>query len=189
MKSMSIQKQQGFSLVELLLVLGVIALIAIAAFIIYPSVQAGAQANTEASNATAIVAGVKNLFGAKGNYQGLTDAVACQAQVYPSTMVGGATTASTCALSANAPKSAWGEAVTLAVGAAPYNQFAIHYSKIPSATCTKLLSNIAANFDSVGTTAIGSFDIKKSGQAPDPVAIATKCAAANPVTDLYFTSK
>lgn len=176
-------KQKGLSLVELLLVLGVIALIAIAAFIIYPSVQASTQSNTESSNITAVVAATKNLYGARGNYgTGNITGTLVQARAFPSTMVGGIYTAST------VPVNAWGASVTVAGAGTPVGtQFAITYSDIPTEACIKFVSGVAANFDLVGTVADPDA-IKAAGQAPDPAAIVTACNAGL-VNDIVFTSR
>ena len=76
--------RRGFSLIELLLVLGVLAFFLIAAFVIYPSVRDRNQANSEAQNLSAIKANVNTLYAGKGgNYRGLTPGVANQARVFP----------------------------------------------------------------------------------------------------------
>lgn len=187
MKSMShVQKQQGFSLVELLLVLGVIALIAIAAFIIYPSVQAGTQANTESSNITSVVAGTKNLYGSRGTYGGVNNDTLRNARIFPSTMVGGNFTA-------GEAKSVWGNDVTVAPQGTPATRFSILYADIPTEACIKFVSGVAANFDTVGASiadATGAAPtIKASGAAPDPAGIVTACQGAAGLATIAFVSK
>ena len=86
-KKMKRINKKGFSLLELLLVLGIIAALVIAAFIIYPKVQDSNRASTEAKNISAIMAGVKSLYSGQPNYKGLDDQVAYKAKIYPDNMV------------------------------------------------------------------------------------------------------
>ena len=84
--------QKGFSLIELLLVLGVIALLLVAAFVVYPKVRLANQANTEVKNLTTVQAGLKALYASKNNnFSGLTLDLARDAKIFPSTMVVGNT--------------------------------------------------------------------------------------------------
>ena len=108
----SIQRNQGgFSLVEILLVLGIIAILAIAAFIIFPQVQASNRANTEQTNITTLAAGIKNLYGATRNYTGISATVVNQARIAPASMNGGDPSATTLS-------SSWSGDVAIAPSAA-----------------------------------------------------------------------
>lgn len=55
-------KSRGFSLVEILLVLGIIAILAIAAFILYPQVSRSMRINQEIAFANAATAHVRSIF-------------------------------------------------------------------------------------------------------------------------------
>jgi prepilin-type N-terminal cleavage/methylation domain-containing protein len=55
----NIKSKKGFSLLELLLVLGIIAALVVAAFIVYPKVQASQRSQAESNNIATIQAGVK----------------------------------------------------------------------------------------------------------------------------------
>lgn len=175
----SIQRNQGgFSLVEILLVLGIIAILAIAAFIIFPQVQASNRANAEQTNITTLQAGIKNLYGATRDYTGLTPEVVNQARIAPPTMNGGSFDASTLS-------SSWSADVDVGpVGTAPARQFTITYTGMPSEVCTKLVPGLVNNFDAISVNAV----VVKSGTvAPTPGAIVTNCAALDAV-DVILTS-
>ncbi len=153
MKSISFNqaKAKGFSLIELLLVLGVLAILLVAAFVVYPQVRDRNQANAEVSNLTAIKANISNLYASRGgNYGGLTTGIANQARAFPSSMNGGqygSTTAIT---------TAWGDGVE--IGAAPDaaaavatggRTYAIVYENVPAGVCLGLVSGAASNFQDV----------------------------------------
>ena len=70
------KSKKGFSLLELLLVLGIIAALVVAAFIVYPKVQASQRAQAESNNIATIQAGVKALYTSASSFTGLTNTVA-----------------------------------------------------------------------------------------------------------------
>ena len=83
------KSKKGFSLLELLLVLGIIAALVVAAFIVYPKVQASQRAQAESNNIATIQAGVKALFTSASSFTGLTNSVAVQAKIFPDNMLSG----------------------------------------------------------------------------------------------------
>ena len=82
----SFKSQKGLNLIELLLVTAVVVGIAVAAFIIYPRVQASKDATTTANMLVGVVAQVKSIW-RTGNYRTLTNPVAVNAGVYPESMI------------------------------------------------------------------------------------------------------
>jgi prepilin-type N-terminal cleavage/methylation domain-containing protein len=85
----NIKSKKGFSLLELLLVLGIIAALVVAAFIVYPKVQASQRAQAESNNIATIQAGVKALYTSASSFTGLTNSVAVQAKIFPDNMLSG----------------------------------------------------------------------------------------------------
>lgn len=79
--------QQGFSLLELLLVLGTIAALIVGAFIVYPKVQAAQRAEAESKNIATIQAGIKSLYAGSATYTGLTSSAANKAGAFPANMI------------------------------------------------------------------------------------------------------
>lgn len=191
MKSVSFNRNtsKGFSLIELLLVLGVLAILLVAAFVVYPQVRDRNQANTEVSNLTTIKAGINNLYAAKGgNYTDLARGVANQARVFPASMNNGTYTA------AQAITSSWGGDVNVEENTAAQGSYAAHrtfrvtYSAVPNGVCLPLVSGAAGNFTSIQIGAgagAGTEVITNTGF--DPAAAATACAAATNPT-VTFTS-
>lgn len=83
------KSKKGFSLLELLLVLGIVAALVVAAFIVYPKVQASQRAQAESNNIATIQAGVKALYTSASSFTGLTNTVAVQAKIFPDNMLSG----------------------------------------------------------------------------------------------------
>ncbi|WP_077269449.1 prepilin-type N-terminal cleavage/methylation domain-containing protein [Klebsiella pneumoniae] len=82
------KNKQGFSLLELLLVLGIIAALVVSAFIVYPKVRDARYVDIEAKHIGQIYASVKNVYTGQPNYSGLaTTAVAMPAQFFPDDMI------------------------------------------------------------------------------------------------------
>jgi len=157
----------GFSLIELLLVLGVLAVLLVAAFVIYPQVTHSNRVNAEISNLTTIQANMRGMFASQGGYYSSlpadSTAVLNAARVFPRSMNGGDYSA------AGSIQNAWGGAVILtATGSAhqgvPAGRgFSISYSKLPSAACVDLVTRSVKVFKVVhvyptdGGSAAGKF--------------------------------
>ncbi len=137
---------KGFSLIEILLVVGFVALASVGVYTIYNKVQITNQANQEARNIDLIRAGVKSLYGSKTNFGTVTNTVVNQGRITPENM----RDAGDSSLIYNS----FGGAVTVApgslgTGGAPNNAFIITYNAVPAAICIKLASAGGAQFDQV----------------------------------------
>ena len=160
MKSISFNqaKAKGSSLVELLLVLGVLAILLVTAFVVYPQVRDRNQANAEVSNLTAIKANIANLYASRGgNYSGLNTTIANQARAFPSSMNGGT-------FSGSNVTAAWGGEVDVGSAADPTaavpagaREFGIRYTNVPDGVCLGLVSGAASNFNQVTVGTAGVF--------------------------------
>lgn len=186
-KTLLIRKQKskkGFSLLELLLVLGIIAALVVAAFIVYPKVQASQRAQAESNNIATIQAGVKALYTSASSFTGLTNTVAVQAKIFPDNMLSGSG-------SSASPVNAFKDNVTLAsVSTGPSgtagSAFTITYSNVPAAECTKIITAAAGNFYSAGVGTAGN--VKAAGEVLDVAKTATQCQTGGNSNTLIFTS-
>lgn len=185
MKNLRTQNKKGFSLIELLLVLGIIAALAITAFMIYPKVSSSNNAQTEASNINTIKASVSSLYSSSPDYNGLTTEVGIKSKIFPDTMVN---TAGTAALNT------FKGPVTLATSAespsgVADSAFTISYEDVPSAECVKIVSAVASNFYkvTVGGTTVKETTAGSAGTASVDVAKLTAACATGDTT-LVFTS-
>jgi prepilin-type N-terminal cleavage/methylation domain-containing protein len=133
---------KGFSLIELLLVLGVLAILLVAAFVVYPQVRDRNQANKEIMNLSVIRANVNNLYASKpSNYTGLTNQVALDAKVFPSDMAPPGATQAT---------SAWGQPVEV-TSDNPSGQrfFRTRYRGMSSNLCTLMVPSVAKDYEEI----------------------------------------
>lgn len=176
------KSKKGFSLLELLLVLGIIAALVVAAFIVYPKVQASQRAQAESNNIATIQAGVKALYTSASSFTGLTNSVAVQAKIFPDNMLSGSGTSAK-------PVNAFKGNVTLAAAAtgasaAAGSTFTITYSNVPAAECVKITTAAAGNFY---IATVGTKIVKPADGTLDVAATAAACNSATNNT-LVFTS-
>lgn len=82
-----IKLKKGFSLLELLLVMGIIAALIIAAFIIFPKIQSSQRVNAEIGNISAIDSGIKSLYSTTVDYSGINTTTLLKAKVFPDNMI------------------------------------------------------------------------------------------------------
>ncbi|MFP1980692.1 type 4 pilus major pilin [Lonsdalea quercina] len=173
------KNKKGFSLLELLLVLGIIAALVVGAFIVYPKVQASQRAEAESKNIATIQAGVKALYTSASSYSGLTNTVATNAKIFPDNMLNGTSVINvfkgnvTLATSTESPS-----------GVAN-SSFTITYANIPAAECTKIISTAAGNFY---VAKVGTTTVKAAGATLDVAATTTACASGGNSNSLVLAS-
>ena len=189
MKKTSFTKnQQGLNLIELLLVLAIVVAIAVAAFVIYPRVQASRSASSNSQILSSALAQVQSVF-QNGQYQNLDNEVAYAADVFPDTFkltspdlmneFGDGTTGNVDVYGSTAA------GVANTTNAARY--VTIEYGDVPSAVCMKMVPGIAANFGriAIGTAAdivVDKFDAVTTNDLLDEGTMAAQCNSAASVT-------
>jgi len=168
------KKMRGFTLIEVLLVVGFIALASIGVYITYNKVQSGNAANTESRNIDTIRAGIKNIYGGSTNYKDLSNQVALQARIVPDNM--------RTADSNTAITNSFGGAVVIATtrfpgAGAENNAFTITYDGVPIDVCAKLATGAGAGFNLVTVNGTVVKDTSKTtGNALDVAATAGACS-------------
>lgn len=176
--------KKGFSLLELLLVLGIIAALVVAAFIVYPKVQASQRSQAEANNIATIQAGVKALYTSASSFTGLSTTVAVQAKIFPDNMLSGSGTA---VKPINVFK---GNVIVAAAATGPSavagSSFTITYSNVPAAECVKIVTAAAGNFYTTGVGTAGN--VKAAGGILDVAKTASQCQSGGNSNTLIFTS-
>lgn len=171
---------RGFSLIELLLVLGIVSGILVLAFVAYPKVQATSRAKAEAEHLTFISGGIKNLYATAKNF-GTAGAnlnqVLLNAKIIPDDLqVSGATINNT-----------WGGNVVVAVDSTPL-RYTITYTNVPTAECSKIGTTVAANYLKLTINGATIFDrtAGSTGAADiDPALVAANCAGSTGSTMVF----
>lgn len=188
MKFLKRNSKKGFTLVEILLVVGFIALAGIGIYTVYTKVQMSNAALSEGKNLDTLRAGAKNLFGGTQNYANITGAVLNNARVTPDSM----RNTNPYTVGDNAINNSFGGSVTVApvtlgTGGTANNGFRITYPRVPGAVCAKLVTGAGSGWDqiTVGTTIVKTFG---TGNL-NVVQLATACAAdAGSGIDIVFDS-
>ena len=149
------KRRRGFSLIELLLVLGVIAILLVAAFVIYPRVRLANQVNSEVTNIAAIQANVRSMMAPTNGQYSLvgsdsvtTTATMNNARVFPAGMNSGNYEGSDI-------RNAWGGLVSVRATTVTHSTllvgrgFSINYDDVPSDACVELITRAMKNFYAV----------------------------------------
>lgn len=169
---------RGFTLIEILLVVGFIALAGLGVYVVYNKVSAGGAANAEARNLDTLRAGVKTLYGGASNYgtgpTAISNTVLNNGRVTPDSM-------RAVPYAANDPNinNSFGGTVSvtpIALGGSTVNNgFRITYNNVPGAVCSKLVTTAGVSFDAVGVGAAGNVKTFGTNQLAIP-ALTTQCA-------------
>ncbi|UZF16131.1 type 4 pilus major pilin [Ralstonia pseudosolanacearum] len=187
MKLFAINKKKaarGFTLIEILLVVGFIALAGIGIYVVYNKVQTGNAANTEARNLDTLRAGVKNLYGASVNYGTVSETVLLQGRVVPDSMRDAAGTAII---------NSFGGTVKVVPatfgGGAANNAFTIKYPNVPLDVCSKFTTVGGNGFNLVVVNGTPVKDTSKTtGNVLDVAGTAAACNGGTGSVEIDFTS-
>ena len=175
MKKFKGNKKSGFTLVEILLVVGFIALAGIGIYTIYNKVQMSNAALTEGKNLDTIRAGVKGLFAGRNNYTLITNQILNDARVTPDSMRAVPYVAGDGTIT-----NSFGGAVILLPNSINGfdNAFTVIYQNVPGAVCSKLATSAGINWDEVVIYSPGPTVVKAYGQSNiDVGAVAFSCAS------------
>lgn len=196
-------KRKAFSLVELLLVLGVLAVLLIAAFVVYPKVKMAQQVNSEVRNLSAVQASLRTMYAPTGyNYKALTLDAAKNGNVFPKVML----------QSDGTVKNSWGGTIVLGPSVNPYSglganrTYVIRYRNVPAEACAAFVTQTAGYFVAIGigteSKADGSYskivhvltDAKSTGYNNGPTtgllmdSLVTECNS-RPESEIMFISE
>lgn len=192
------KSKKGFSLLELLLVMGIIAALIVSAFIVYPKVQAYRNVKIESSNISTLKSETSALYsstiGSMPNSYSL-NGVLINAKVVPENMIIG-----------NKIRNTWGGDVYIGTyDIANAAAFVIQYNHVPRDECAKLVMETATGFeqvvvgsevagDSSGIIRSGSnrgvvFGINKLGDGETALNVASVTAACNTGANAFIMYK
>jgi type II secretory pathway pseudopilin PulG len=171
------RKQVGATLLELTMVVGIIAIIAIAAISYYNTTSHSNKINDEVKNVNTLTAAVRNMFDSQGDYAGLTNAVILKSGAFPDRMrVAGSTT-----LIKNAWVNNGVNLGTVAYQGTTNAAFTVSYLLIPERACTDIVSRTYRYYQDVVPVTV-------NGTAITGAALAS--TACNQVTNtIIFTAR
>lgn len=162
------RKASGFSLIELLLVIGFIAGALVLAFVTYPKVQATNRANVESQHITVFSGGIKNLYSTAQNFATLSNGVLLRAKIVPDDLQTDGASSIT---------NIWGGAIIIGPDATERLRYTILYEGVPRSECVKLSTSVAVNFLKLDVNGTAIFDRVGSGGSVnlDPALVSEKC--------------
>lgn len=147
----NIKKNQGYSLIEILIVFVIIGVALAGAFALYSKNSDTTNAKTMASDLQAVSSGVKSAFAQDANqFQDVDNTKVCQLGIFTSNMVANCT--------AGTVNNKYNGAVTVTVGGQNTN-FTIKEDKVPPAVIVKTINQMGTDGVlgiSVGTTCVYS---------------------------------
>ena len=179
------RKRKGFTLVEILLVVGFIALAGIGIYTVYTKVQMSNAALQEGKNLDTIRAGTKNLFGGTQTYANISNIVLNDARITPDSMRPIPYQQGASSITNNFGGSV--QVAAVALGGGSNNGFSVDYPKVPGAVCAKLVTGAGTGWDQV---TVGGLVVKPFGTgALDIVNLTKQCAGDNGNgIDIVFSS-
>jgi type II secretory pathway pseudopilin PulG len=131
---MRARKQRGFTLVEYVLVVGLMIAVAILVFVYSSGAKVSARVNQEMATIGTAAGRIRNLFASHGGYAGISTAVLIGAKAFPSTSITGTVVNNT-----------FGGTITVApatLGGAPNAGYSWTMTAVPQAECIDLLTAV-----------------------------------------------
>lgn len=180
---MKIKSKKGFSLLEILLVLGIIASLIVAAFIVYPKIQSSQRAEMEAKNISTIISGVRTLYAGKQNFTGLNNTVAINAGIIPISMIPDESSSSTIVNQFKGNVRLY--VSSFGIGGVPNSSFTLIYSDVPAEECVKMLTTVTGD---MGGVSINSGRVKEIGEPLNRVNVTRYCYEGGNNNTINMTS-
>ena len=140
-------KSKGFSMIELLLVIGLIAVISAVVFFVYPQVRDNNYANTERQRLLQAITVVQSMHFSTGHYDSLTTDSANQAGAFVQEANGGSRAPGTII------RNIWGG--TIEMGPASNRKFMrVAYTQVSMEGCLKFATGVGHSFQSVAVNGV-----------------------------------
>lgn len=140
---MNIRDKKGYSILEIVIVFGIISALIISALYFYPKIRNSNTVNLEVVNLNTILSGIYGLYTAN-NYNGLSNKILIDAKIVPNTMI------------SNTPYkiiNSWkGEVIISPQKTANRTVLLkIRYTNIPQEQCALFITAIEKNFGAIQT--------------------------------------
>lgn len=157
---------RGFTLIEMLLVLGILSILTVGSLIGY-HVYSQRQSELLATQDTRDLAlRLSSTYGQSGSFEGLTSANLIQGKMVPHNLgVQGGTI-----------KNSWGGTVDVQSADPDDLSYAITWSKVPAGACAQMVSHLSGDFSDISVNGV---NVTNSTSAVEPGQIAKNCALGN----------
>lgn len=171
-------KSKGFTLVEILLVIGFISLASVTIYTIYNAAAATVKANDESNKVAELAKKITGAYAATNAYTGVSAPVLIANNLAPASLWDGVT--------ANM-LNGFGGTVTVApstqgTGATANNSFAITYPLVTSEVCQKFVTTSAARFQRIDVNGVA---VQNLGVNLNIATLSTQCAPNTNTIILY----
>jgi type II secretory pathway pseudopilin PulG len=171
MREIQTTHESGFTLLELLLVVGVGALLLIGGIATYRQVTAGNQTNEAQRDLQRVASSVRTAYQSQNDYTDLDTDTAIQLGVFPGLAVG------------TTPTNSFGGDLTVAVNGTDSRLFDLTMTDVPEAACIQLATSIQDPAELEELTIDGT----SPGAIPLGIADVTAECGTTPPVDMVFT--
>lgn len=136
--------KKGYSLLELVLVLGIITALIVGAFVIYPKISSSMRVNKELKNISVVIDGLAHIYKGRTDLSGISTMVAINAKLVPDDMLIPGNTAYF--------KNVWGGMVNIGANSSTtgsttfWDTIELYEYSIPSSDCAKFVKAIYDEF-------------------------------------------
>ncbi len=177
-KNRQIKSRRGATLLELTMVVGIIAIISIAAIAYYNSVNNGNKIKDEVNNLNSLSAAIRNMFNTQGSYEGLNNRVVLKSSTFPDRMRVPVPNNNTQIKHSWLSNGVIVESAT--VSGTAHDGFTITYKDVPNDACTDIVSNTYRHFVKVEA---GNGAISNLGD------VAGSCKSGSDKNTIIFTTR
>ncbi|XAI97256.1 hypothetical protein [Dolichospermum phage Dfl-JY45] len=170
------QKQKGFSLLELIVVLVIIVILGVAIYANFGTARSGALTQQATQGALGIVSAISRNFPNPSYGANNADLVQTIVKQAPKNLVNTATTPNTL-------RDPWGNAITVVASNSGAN-YLITFAGVPAEECNPFVRAVADNFRAVS---VGATEVKAAGAALNTATLDTACNAASGTVAVALT--
>ena len=126
--------KKGFTLTEVLLVLGVAAIIIMLIFLVLPKVLSASKSSQDIKNLTSLQNSIHEIYGSQASYNGVSADVLLKARAIPENMLANPAQSNSDIINAFSGKVFLGQVI---------NGFSIAFANIPPDACVKMVTAVA----------------------------------------------
>lgn len=176
MDFISRQKQRGVTLIELVVVIGIAALIVVTAMSFFSSASDSNKIKDEVANIGTLNANINRLYTSATDYSNISIDLLRQAGAVPKNMIKGTTV-----------QNKWGGAVTIAAAGTGNSRYDLTYANVPGEACTQMVAAVYAAFEKVTIKGTVVHDPNNNTIA-NPATIAPACGITG-VADIVLHTR